>query len=181
MFERFTRAARHSVEGAQVEARELRHGRMDTEHLLLGILRDPDSLAGSVLNNAGMTLQGVRARVISLVNQGERDLAALKQLGIDLDEVRSSVEETFGPGALERVRAGGFSRGHIPFTRPAKKVLELSLREAIHLGDRHIGPEHILLALLREGRGLAADILDDGGVTDRTVRAAVNAQRRATG
>lgn len=181
MFERFTRGARDVVEGAQVEARELRHDRIDTEHLLLAIMRDPDTLAGCLLGDAGLTLQGVRARVIRLVNHGERDADALKHLGIDLDQVRSSVEEKFGPGALQRARARGFSRGHMPFSRAAKKVLELSLREAMHLGDRHIGPEHMLLALLREGRGLAAELLDDSGVTDRTVRAAVHAQRRATG
>ena len=181
MFERFTRAARDVVEGAQAEARELRHGRIDTEHLLLGILRDPDSLAASLLCVAGLTLEVARERVIRLVDHGERDVDALKQLGIDLDQVRTSVEEPFGPGALDRARTRGFSRGHIPFTRAAKKTLELTLREAIHLGDRAIGPEHMLLALLREGRGVAAEVLQAVGVTHPSVRVALDAERRATG
>ena len=181
MFERFTRAARDVVESAQIEARELRHDRIDTEHLLLGILRNSKSWAGSLLGDARLEHAAVRTRVITLVDHGERDVDALKQLGIDLEQVRSRVEETFGPGALYRARARGFSRGHIPFTRAAKKTLELTLREAIHRGDRAIAPEHILLALMREGRGVAAEILRDNGVTNQTVRAALDAERRAAG
>ena len=181
MFERFTRGARGVVEGAQAEARGLRHSRIDTEHLLLGILRDTDSPAAVLLADAGLTLEGTREHVIRSVDGGARDADALKGLGIDLDKVRHSVEEAFGPGALERARGRGFSRSHIPFSGAAKKVLELSLREAIHLGDREIRPEHILLALLREGHGVAAEFLTRSGVTDGTVRAAIDDRRRAAG
>ena len=90
---------------------------------------------------------------------GPDDAAALRAIGIDLDEVRRHLEETFGEGALERVtwkrgrrwrkRCDGPSIGHIPFTPRAKKVLELALREALALQHKRIGTEHILLGLIR--------------------------------
>jgi ATP-dependent Clp protease ATP-binding subunit ClpA len=77
---------------------------------------------------------------------------ALESLGISLAGVRAQVEESIGRGAEEPI-------GHIPFTPRAKKVLELSLREALALGHNYIGTEHILLGLLREGEGVAAQVL----------------------
>lgn len=102
------------------------------------------------------------------------DATALRAIGIDVDVVRAAVEESFGPGALERARAGGQRRrrrrraigsGHIPFTRRAKKVLELSLREAVQLRHNDIGTEHVLLGLLREGEGLATQLLQQRGLS----------------
>jgi ATP-dependent Clp protease ATP-binding subunit ClpC len=77
---------------------------------------------------------------------------ALESLGISLDAVRQQVEEIIGRGQQA-------PPGHIPFTPRAKKVLELSLREAVQLGHNYIGTEHILLGLLREGDGVAAQVL----------------------
>jgi ATP-dependent Clp protease ATP-binding subunit ClpC len=77
---------------------------------------------------------------------------ALEQLGISLEAVRTQVEEIIGHG-------GSSPSGHIPFTPRAKKVLELSLREALQLGHNYIGTEHILLGLIREGEGVAAQVL----------------------
>jgi prophage maintenance system killer protein len=77
---------------------------------------------------------------------------ALESCGVSLEAVRAQVEEIIGRG--ERSPAG-----HIPFTPRAKKVLELSLREALQLGHNYIGTEHILLGLIREGEGVAAQIL----------------------
>jgi ATP-dependent Clp protease ATP-binding subunit ClpC len=77
---------------------------------------------------------------------------ALESLGIGLDAVREQVEEIIGQG--QRAPSG-----HIPFTSRAKKVLELSLREALQLGHNYIGTEHILLGLIREGEGVAAQVL----------------------
>jgi hypothetical protein len=103
---------------------------------------------------------------------GDSDVAALQSIGIDLDAVRKKIEETFGPGALEPpptpCRRRGLLRrwrpqGHTPFTPRAKKVLELSLREALRLKHNYIGTEHILLGLLRDGEGLAAKVLTDEG------------------
>jgi hypothetical protein len=108
---------------------------------------------------------------------GARDAEALRAIGIDLDAVRAQVEQRFGPGALEvpaesaawrgwlgRRRPAGPPQGHIPFSARAKKVLELSLREATALRHGYIGAEHLLLGLVREGEGLAAKVLHDAGV-----------------
>src|SRR5205814_8542495 len=77
---------------------------------------------------------------------------ARESLGIAREAVRSQVEEIIGQG-------GSSPSGHIPFTPRAKKVLELSLREALQLGHNYIGTEHILLGLIREGEGVAAQVL----------------------
>ena len=192
MFERFTQAAREVVVHAQEEARDLRHGYIGTEHLLLALLREPSSVARRVLDRLGIERDAVRSDVVRLVGEGppnrlgERDAEVLRSIGIDLDEVRRRLEEAFGPGALERrdrVRHGWRRRkrcesiaddipfsGHIPFTPRAKKVLELSLREARQLGHGYVGTEHILLGLVREPEGMAARILAQRGASDQRVR-----------
>jgi ATP-dependent Clp protease ATP-binding subunit ClpA len=164
MFERFTTEAREAVVGAQHEARRLHHGRIGTEHLLLALLgRQTPSAA--VLTRHGLTHDAVADAVVGYVGTGDLDAEALGSLGIDLDAVRSSVEATFGPGALDRDGpAAQRSSGHIPFTPRAKKVLELSLREAIAMKSRSIADGHIVLGLLREGEGLAMKVLADRGV-----------------
>jgi ATP-dependent Clp protease ATP-binding subunit ClpA len=92
----------------------------------------------------------------------DEDAQALSAIGIDLDAVREAVEATFGPGALDPEPPKGCAR--IPFTPRAKKVLELSLREALRLQHNYIGTEHILLGLIREGDGIAARILAESNV-----------------
>ncbi len=188
MFERFTDSARRVVAAAQDEARALGHGYIGTEHVLLGLLRQNDSVGGRVLHGAGVDHDHVRAGVQSIVGRGTAvpdDDAALRAIGIDLEAVRATVEEAFGPGALELVttprrrprrrrrralrRRCGYGApvrgGHIPFTPRSKKVLELALRESLSLRHRYIGTEHILLGLLREGGGLAAAILVQQGLS----------------
>jgi ATP-dependent Clp protease ATP-binding subunit ClpA len=91
---------------------------------------------------------------------------ALRGLGIALEMVRTDVEQIVGRGDES-------PGGHIPFTPRAKKVLELSLREALQLGHNYIGTEHILLGLVREGDGLAAQVLVKRGATLPRVRKAV--------
>jgi len=86
--------------------------------------------------------------------------AALTALGLSLPEMRQAVEAIIGRGTSPRPESG-----HIPFTPRAKKVLELSLREALDLGEDYIGTEHILLALIRERDGVAAQVLADAGVS----------------
>jgi ATP-dependent Clp protease ATP-binding subunit ClpA len=176
MFERFTHPAREVVGGAQAQARLLAHTYIGTEHLLLGLLAEGTSVAGRVLAGRGVDLETVRSeivRIVGPVSPAQPDAEALEVLGIDLDAVRRKVEETFGPGALDRTRAarrrGCGPRGHIPFTPRSKKVLELSLREALRLRHNYIGTEHILLAILREGQGLAAQMLARAGVDHATV------------
>jgi len=96
---------------------------------------------------------GTEHILLGLIHEGEGVAAkALESLGISLDAVRQQVEEIIGQGQQA-------PSGHIPFTPRAKKVLELSLREALQLGHNYIGTEHILLGLIREGDGVAAQVL----------------------
>lgn len=162
MFERFTTEARATVVDAQQEARRLHHGRIGTEHLLLGLLRQRTRSAATLARH-GLTHDDVAAAVVTAVGGGGLDAEALSAVGIDLDAVRSSVEATFGPGALDRP-GGAAPGGHIPFSPRAKKVLELALREALALKSRSIVDGHIALGLIREGEGLAVKVLHDRGV-----------------
>ena len=96
---------------------------------------------------------GTEHLLLGLIHEGEGVAAkALESLGIGLEAVRQQVEEIIGRGQQA-------PSGHIPFTPRAKKVLELALREAIQLGHNYIGTEHILLGLIREGDGVAAQVL----------------------
>jgi ATP-dependent Clp protease ATP-binding subunit ClpA len=169
MFERFTSDARQTVVRAQEEASRLHHARIGTEHLLLGLL-DLDTPTAAVLGRHGLTRDSA-AETIAGYGADDLDAAALTTLGIDLDAVRSSVEATFGPGALA---AGGPAKGgrsgHLPFTPRAKKVLELSLREAVALKSKSIADGHIALGLLREGEGLAMKLIHERGIDAEELR-----------
>jgi ATP-dependent Clp protease ATP-binding subunit ClpA len=178
MFERFTNGARDAVVGAQRHAVALDHGWIGTEHLLLGLLDDRDGRAARILERWAVDGDWARAEVERIVGRGEPglDADALATLGIDLDAVRERVERTFGAGALSgsrRCRRGLWRGAAVPLTPRAKKALELSLREAIAMGDDHIGAEHVLLGLAREGDGVAARILRSRGVDRAAVRAAL--------
>jgi ATP-dependent Clp protease ATP-binding subunit ClpA len=136
MFERFTANARRAIVTAQEEARELNHNYIGTEHILLALLRRPeappnqeDGVASVILEEFGMSRDGVREEVIDTVGIGK----------------------------------GKAKTGHIPFTPRAKKVLELALREALQLHHTYIGTEHVLLGLIREGEGVAAQIMREHG------------------
>jgi len=147
MFERFTVEARRVVVLAQEEARSLHHRQIGTEHVLLGLLALPSSIAGQ----------------------------ALRSLGVTRDVVAAEVEATSGVGDAP-------ADGMVPFTPRAKKVLELSLREALQLNHSYIGTEHILLAVEREGKGLAAKLLanhvPDLNSIRTTVRELISTGRR---
>ena len=123
---------------AQEEARLLNHGFIGTEHILLGLIHEGESLAAE----------------------------ALAALGISLEAVREKVEETIGV-------SGSAPMDPVPFTPRAKKVLELSLREALQMGHQYIGTEHILLGLVREGEGVAATVLVSLGAELPRVRQVV--------
>jgi ATP-dependent Clp protease ATP-binding subunit ClpC len=141
VFERFTAEARRTVVAAQEEARSLGHAHIGTEHLLLALLRDPESLPGQVLTGQGITAE----------------------------KMRTEVRRTVPP-------SDNVPPGHIPFSPRSKKVLELSLRESIRLRHRNIEPEHIFLGLLREGEGLAVQLLVEQDVDLQALNQAV-AQR----
>jgi ATP-dependent Clp protease ATP-binding subunit ClpA len=179
MFERFTDEARRVVVYAQHESRALDHDYIGTEHILLALLSQGHGLGGRVLAAKGMELEATRAEVIRIVGRGPRfgpDPEALAAIGIDLAAVRERIEEEFGPGALEggrsRCRKGG-APGHLRFTPRAKKTIELALRQALSLHQRHIASEHILLGLLAERSGVAAKILAANGVSLEETRAGV--------
>jgi ATP-dependent Clp protease ATP-binding subunit ClpC len=107
---------------------------------------------------------GTEHILLGLIHEGEGLAAkALESLGISLEAVREKVEETIGP-------AGTAPTGSPPFTPRAKKVLELSLREALQLGHNYIGTEHMLLGLVREGEGVAAQVLQSLGADLPRVR-----------
>ena len=107
---------------------------------------------------------GTEHILLGLIHEGEGVAAkALESLGISLDVVRQQVVDIIGEGQQAPT-------GHIPFTPRAKKVLELSLREALQLGHNHIGTEHILLGLIREGEGVAAQVLGNLGADLGRVR-----------
>src|SRR5674536_76041 len=107
---------------------------------------------------------GTEHLLLGLIHEGEGVAAkALESLGISLEAVREQVEEIIGQGQQAPT-------GHIPFTPRAKKVLELSLREALQINHTYIGTEHILLGLIREGEGVAAQVLVKLGADLNRVR-----------
>jgi len=124
---------------------------------------------------------GTEHILLGLVGEGQGVAAkALESLGVSMEAVRHRVEDIVPPGQVE-VRTG-----HIPFTPRAKKVLELSLSESKLLGHRYIGTEHILLGLLREGEGVAAQVLtalgaDLDGTRERVVQLLADYQARKDG
>lgn len=134
-FDRWTDRARRSVALAQEEARLLRHDYIGTEHLLLGLLRVPEGVAGKVLQALGVSLGAVRTEVREIVGLGSRAAS-----------------------------------GYVPFTPRVKKVLELSLREALQLGHNYLGTEHILLGIVREGEGVAVEVMRKLGVEPSRAR-----------
>ncbi len=103
----------------------------------------------------GLSYIGTEHILLGLIHEGEGVAAkALESLDISLEAVRAQVEEIIGQGQQA-------PSGHIPFTPRAKKVLELSLREALQLGHSYVGTEHLLLGLIREGEGVAAEVLQN--------------------
>jgi ATP-dependent Clp protease ATP-binding subunit ClpC len=124
-------------------------------------------LAQDEARNLGHNYIGTEHILLGLIHEGDGVAAkALQAMDISLGSVRQQVEEIIGRGF-------GMPSGHIPFTPRAKKVLELSLREALQLGHNYIGTEHILLGLIREGNGVAAQVLVQLGADLDRVRAEV--------
>ena len=118
---------------------------------------------------------GTEHILLGLIHEGEGlGAKALESMEISLEAVRSQVEDIIGQGQ-------DIAAGHIPFTPRAKKVLELSLREALQLGHDYIGSEHILLGLVREGEGIAAQVLQKLGANLDRVRLQVIALVGARG
>jgi ATP-dependent Clp protease ATP-binding subunit ClpA len=135
MFRRFSPRAREVIISAQQEALALHHGFIGTEHILLGLLRDRDGVAGRALHVLGVSPEAVREQVLDIVGGSQHELG-----------------------------------GHIPLTPRSKRVLDLAVREAAHLGHLYVGPEHLLLGLVREGDGVGWHVLHRLGLTVPQVR-----------
>jgi ATP-dependent Clp protease ATP-binding subunit ClpA len=181
MFERFTRSAREVVLGAVGQAERADAETVGEEHLLLSLLDREGTRAFAALAELGVDRR--REALEAALGESRRrggisraDAEALAGLGIDIDGIVARVEDTHGAGALASVRRTRRWRpaGHRPFTRGAKTVLERSLRAAVARGDRHIGDEHILLALTT-GPGVVADVLAEFGASWADVERALAA------
>jgi ATP-dependent Clp protease ATP-binding subunit ClpC len=139
MFNRFTERARKVIILAKEEARRFNHDYIGTEHILLGLIREGEGVASTVL----------------------------QKLGLSLENIRLEVEKLVQPGPTTQII------GDIPFTPRAKKALELAAEEARSLGHNYIGTEHLLLGLIREGEGIASQVLLNLGCELNTVRSEV--------
>jgi ATP-dependent Clp protease ATP-binding subunit ClpA len=178
MFEQFTAAARSVVVHAQDQARSLHHDQVLAEHQLLGVRAEGDSISTRVLRDLGVEHERLAREVAAL---GSADDDALRAIGIDLTAVRRRAEAVFGHGALDRPRrrrVGLLRRvvstgGHLPFSQPAKRALEQSLRQALALQHHHIGVDHLILGLLADDHDPAARALRGLGVESADVRARV--------
>jgi len=139
MYERFTEAARKVVIQAQEEARQLDHSYIGTEHLLLGLIHDPESRSAKLL--PGTTVAAVRELVVEIVGRGQRS-----------------------------------PDGGIPFTPRAKGTLEDAFRESRRLGSDDLDTEHLLLGLLKDSDGVAAQVLSRLGIESADVRSRAEQQ-----
>jgi len=136
MFNRFTERARKVIVLAKEEARRFNHDYIGTEHILLGLIREGEGVAATVL----------------------------QKMGVSLENIRLEIEKLVQPGPTTQII------GDIPFTPRAKKALELAAEEARSLGHNYIGTEHLLLGLIREGEGMASQVLLNLGLDLNTVR-----------
>jgi ATP-dependent Clp protease ATP-binding subunit ClpA len=188
MFERFSTGARTTVLVAREQAVALGDDHIGTEHVLVALAQDA-GIAGQVLREAGVSADAVLEdlRTTAAPAGDDLDADALRRIGIDLDDVRRSVEETFGPGALDDTppstsarRRRWFGGDHVPFTPRAKKLMEHALRQVAALRAPAIGAEHLLLGLLDAGEGRGTRLLTDRGVDLASLRTAVVQRTRDT-
>ena len=138
-FEKFSERARRALTRAQEEAQRFGHNYIDTEHILLGLIAEEDSVASKVLLNLGVAPDKIMAAVESMVARGERS-----------------------------------SIGEVGLTPRAKRIIELAVDDARRLNHSYIGTEHLLLGLLREHEGNAANVLDGFGVTLERAQVEIN-------
>lgn len=177
MLERFTGPARDAVTDARRHAEEATASEVRPEHLLMALLERDGCVAVQVLDRLGTPAGEVRVELdrhrLHYVDGLDRDGAeALAAIGIDLDEVVRRIDRNLG-GLRGRT-------GRLRFSRGAKKVLELSLREAVALRHNYIGTEHLLLGLARCDDRAVADTLAGCGLSRPALREAVaEAVRRA--
>lgn len=164
---------------AQAQRTALGHQTVRAEHLLLALLV-ADGSCGDVLRRQGLNADRIATRLKETTVPADpstsvNDDELLRGLGIDVEAIRQTLDQTFGPGTLDRVRdrgrpdrrrqgrsGRGARRGR--FDSRSKRVLELSLQEALRLKTKHIGPEHIGLGIVRDGEGVACRLLVEEGL-----------------
>ncbi|MGW6459810.1 Clp protease N-terminal domain-containing protein [Streptomyces sp. NPDC055078] len=174
MFERFTQDARDVVTNSVTQSERAGADSITEEHLLLAILEQQGTRTAFALTALGIfdrreSVEEALADARRRAGLSKSEAEALAGLGIDVGEIVSRVEETHGQGALQvGKRSRKWWSGHRSFTRPAKDTLEKSLRIALGRGDRHIGGEHLLLALTARP-GVVSEVLADHGVTYEAV------------
>ncbi|MFF4030298.1 Clp protease N-terminal domain-containing protein [Streptomyces sviceus] len=174
MFERFTKDARAVVMGAVEHAEGAGVGSVSAEHLLLALMDQEAGRASFVLAALGLAERGDAVREAlgearRRAGLSQADAEALAGLGIDVSEIVARVEEVYGVGAMSGDRKSGRGwSGRRSFGRDAKEILEKALRIAVARRDRHIGDEHILLALTVRP-GVPGEVLADHGVTYESV------------
>jgi ATP-dependent Clp protease ATP-binding subunit ClpA len=176
MFEKFSGSARLVVTAARQAAEEAGDGEIDGTDLLVALLRTEDETTERLLADHGLVPDEVaedlkRARLRGGIT--DADAAALSTLGVDVDQVMRTIEETLGQDVLatpRRKRHFFEPKGHLRFSAEARQTLIQCLREAIRRNHKEIGTEHLLLALLSR-KSLAADALTSRGVTYEGVAA----------
>src|SRR5437867_7361037 len=136
----FTDRVRRVLHLAREEAARLHHEYVGTEHILLGLIREGEGVAATVLTN----------------------------LNVDLEEISRRIEETVKKGT-----AAGSAGPDLPYTSRAKKILEFAMSEARELNHRYVGTEHLLLGVLREEKGIGAQVLTDAGINLEEARGEV--------
>jgi ATP-dependent Clp protease ATP-binding subunit ClpA len=178
MFERFTEASRAVLVEAQDVSLELGSGYLGPEHLLYGCAEVRDETGGAPLRDAGINA-GLIRRLMPRTEErpaGQVDPEALRAIGIDYEEVRAAVEQTFGSGALESApdrRDPSRRTRKPPFTPEAKRSLELTLRVVQELHHRRIAPGHLLLGLLRLDNDFVSTVLEQADATVAELSATV--------
>jgi hypothetical protein len=170
MFERFEPAARQAFVDAREEANRAGQTKISSQHLLIGLLREPGP-AAYALTAAGIELGSLRAQLPRGDADSDLNADALASLGIDLDAVRRATDAAFGPGALDRVRLPGGRR--LPFTDDAKRSLVGAVRQAHQLHQQTISSGHMLFGILDQDRNEALTVLADVGTDLAALRADV--------
>jgi len=167
MYERFTDRARKAMQLSQQEARRLNHEHVGTEHILLGLVAEGTGVAINVLRNLGVRLQRIRFGVESLAPHN----AEIRLPGIEPKTSRVT-------NVLRSVMGIGSQSTRLAQTPHAKKVIEYAMEEARQFNHKYVGTEHLLLGLLQEHEGVAAQTLRNFGVQLHVVRDTISNSRK---
>lgn len=174
MFEIFSDLARQAIVRAQDEAIGLGDDFVGTEHLLLGLAGVPESVAGQLLSERGLTVDLARTRTMEIhaasgpASGRGRPAEMLAAIGIDVAAIERRAEETFGPGAFVYPRPA--------YDAAARTAIELSVAQAQALGHEYVGTGHMLLGLLAEGESAGAQILRSAGLDGASGQSLVTAR-----